>query len=199
MSTGIRLSCTLSHRYFLLLQKTCLEPENCLQKHSTLVSLLLHTDNLGHVFSSCLIQKHAKISLKFSMKIIKPKLRRPGRPGHLLNVLCTFNLRPVSTGMFHFFFSILLVFLLFWLPYFSLNCSIFQFSKFFFSSCSSISSPADIQKYWASSAHKAPFKSLVLRCHAYNMTLRPWHRFATHKKQRRKFPIFIPVLKTKSC
>ena len=127
MSTGIRLSCTLSHRYFLLLQKTCLEPENCLQKHSTLVSLLLHTDNLGHVFSSCLIQKHAKISLKFSMKIIKPKLGRPGRPGHLLNVLCTFNLRPVSTGMFHFFFP-------FCWSFYCFGCHIFhlivQFSNF---------------------------------------------------------------------
>ena len=130
------------------------------------------------------MHKHAKISLKFWMIIIKPKLRRPGRLWHLLNVLYTFNLRPVSTGMF-LFFSILLVFLLFWLPYLSLNCSIFQFSKFVFSSCSSISSPADIRKYWTSSAHKAPFKSLILRSHAYNMALRPWHRFATHKKQRR--------------
>ena len=43
---------TRSHRDFLLVQKTSWEPENCLQKHSTLVSLLLHTDTLGHDCSS---------------------------------------------------------------------------------------------------------------------------------------------------
>ena len=42
----------------------------------------------------------------------------------------------------------------------------------------------DIQKHWATSAHKAPFKSIVLRCHAYNTTLRLRRRFVGHKKER---------------
>ena len=32
------------------------------------------------------------------LNVHKTLRRRPGRPGHLLNVLCTFNLRPVSAG-----------------------------------------------------------------------------------------------------
>ena len=27
------------------------------------------------------------------------------RPGRLLNILCTFNLRPMSTGQFHIYFQ----------------------------------------------------------------------------------------------
>ena len=39
------------------------EPEYCLQKSSTFVSLLLHTDTLGHAFYMVDIQ--AKIHLRF--------------------------------------------------------------------------------------------------------------------------------------
>ena len=33
------------------------------------------------------------------LNVHKTLRRRPGRPGRLLNVLCTFNLRPVSRGI----------------------------------------------------------------------------------------------------
>ena len=55
------LWCTLSHRYFLLVQETSSETENCLQNRFTLLSPLLQTDTLGHVFSSCMVDIHTKI------------------------------------------------------------------------------------------------------------------------------------------
>ena len=62
-----------------------------------------------------------------------------------------------------------------------------QFSKLLtlLSHCSSISGQFDIQKHWANSALKAPFKSLVLRSHAYNMTLCLWRHFVALKKDQR--------------
>ena len=78
-------------------------------------------------------------------------------------------------------FSILL-FLLFWLPWCSIIYSIFQLLIVLFPL---FWDHFDIQKHWATSAHKAPFKSIVLRCHAYNTTLRLRRRFVGHKKERR--------------
>ena len=62
-------------------------------------------ENTNKEFNCVMIRSsHWRCSVKLPVlpeacNFIKKGTLPVGRPGHLLNVLCTFNLRPVSTGL----------------------------------------------------------------------------------------------------
>ena len=134
-----------------------------------------------------------KVSLRFLRKNIKRKSKILKRPNFDFSKLWSnsskfessdrdqsFSRKGNMNSAFFKFFFILLIFLWFWLPYCFINYSIFQIVNSSFPSV--LQFQTDLTSKNTDLSACKPFRYLVLRYHACNMTLSSWRHFVTHKK-----------------